>query len=794
MFILYKKRLLLFSALLLWATPPLLAQAPPDTNAAIGPDKNCGLTISGKVLDHDSRAPLIGATVYISQLDKATVADEDGNYHFHDLCQGTFTLKVSYVGYQQEDFTYKLTNSVTRNLQLHSDTHMLQAVEVTGAHLKDQAQTSQTLSGRQLEETRGLSLAESLKGLAGVSSLQTGPTIAKPVIHGLHSNRILLLNNGVRQEGQQWGTEHAPEIDPFVATEMKVIKGAAGVRYGADAIGGVVIVEPKALPDSAAGISGELNLLATTNNRQGAVSATIEGTVPRMPLLSWRLQGTLKKAGNARTPDYYMQNTGFNERNFSAALGYYKQSYGAELFYSQFNTKLGILSASHIGNITDIQDAISRGRPFGADTVQFTYDINRPYQDIRHDLLKAKIYLNTGDVGKLSFTYGFQDDVRDEYDVHNVESGHPAMHLAISTQTTETIWEHKPAGNFTGSAGINTIYQNNTWLYSDFLPFYTSFNPGIFALEKWRKDRLQLEGGLRYDYKHVQVKELVENTYVEKHEYDYQNVSGTLGAMYDLGYHLTLGLNAASAWRAPGVNELFSDGVHHASGIYEIGDRNLLVEKAYNFEASAQYFGSPRFSGQFSVYNNYINNYIYLAPTQTFTLSPRGAFPTFTYKQVDASFRGFDLSLQYKLLNALTLESKTTIVRARNTNTGEWLVGIPADSYDNSLRYEFGNAGSTRLMGKTYFSIGGQYVSEQTRYPTETDQDYALPPAAYFLLHAEAGTTLHLGKQPLEVGITGNNLLNTPYRDYLNRFRYYTDDLGRMLLFRVKVPIGFTKS
>ncbi len=799
MFILRKRRLLLVAALLLfWYVQPLLAQgqpgAGPNINSGTATRQDCGLTISGKVIDHDSRVPLAGATVYIPQLDRATAADKYGNYHFHHLCRGSYTLVVTYVGYEKIADTYKLSSSVTRDLQLHADTHMLGSVEVTGAHLQNQAQTSHTLSGQQLEATRGLSLAASLAGLTGISSLQTGPTIAKPVIHGMHSNRVLLLNNGVRQEGQQWGTEHAPEIDPFVATEVKVVKGAAGVRYGADAIGGVVLVEPRALPDSAAGISGELNLVGATNNRQAVASATLQGSVPKLPLLRWRLQGTLKKAGNSRTPDYYMQNTGFTERNFSAALGYQKQNYGVEVFFSQFNTSLGILAASHIGNLTDIKDAIARNKPAGADTVQFTYAINRPYQDIRHDLLKAKVYVNTGESSKLLFTYGWQNDLRDEYDVHKTASGQPAMHLAISTHTTETIWEHTPVGNFTGSAGINTIYQNNTWLYSDFLPFYNNFSPGVFVLEKWRKARLQLEGGLRYDYKQVQVKELVKNSAVEKHKYTYQNVSGTVGALYDLGYHLTLGLNAASAWRAPGVNELFSNGIHHASATYEIGNPNLTSEKAYNVEASANYFGNPRLNGQLSVYSNYINDYIYLAPMQAFEVTIKGTFPKFMYKQVNASFQGFDLNLQYKLLDQLTLESKTSVVRARNTSTKEWLVGIPADKYDNSLRYTFADGDSHKRLQNAYLVVGGTYVDRQTRYPVATEQDYATPPAAYFLLHAEAGTTIHVGKHPLEIGITGSNLLNTTYRNYLNRFRYYTDDVGRMLLFRVKVPLNFTKS
>ncbi|WP_081490483.1 carboxypeptidase-like regulatory domain-containing protein [Pontibacter sp. BAB1700] len=177
------------------------------------PEQDCGLTLSGKVLDHDTREPLIGATIYIEELQRGTLSDEYGNYHFHHLCRGSYTLKVTYIGYVMERPTLRMTTSTVRNLTLHVDARQLKQVVITGERLTEEAQSAGTLSGRELETTRGLSLAESLQNLSGVSTMQTGPTISKPVIHGLHSNRILLLNNGVRHEGQQWGAEHAPEID-----------------------------------------------------------------------------------------------------------------------------------------------------------------------------------------------------------------------------------------------------------------------------------------------------------------------------------------------------------------------------------------------------------------------------------------------------------------------------------------------------------------------------------------------------------------------------------------------------
>jgi iron complex outermembrane receptor protein len=779
--------------LLFIVVQPALAQLLPPPGIGSGADQDCGLTLSGKVLDHDTRATLVGATVSIPQLHQASVADEYGNYHFHHLCQGTYTLQVTYIGYEPERFTVRLTTSSVRDLQLHTAARTLGTVEVTGRQLQEEAQSSQTLSGRELAETRGLSLAESLRGVAGVTTIQTGPTISKPVIHGMHSNRVLLLNNGVRQEGQQWGTEHAPEIDPFVATEMKVIKGAAGVRFGADAIGGVVIVEPRELRTTP-GVGGEVNLLGGTNNRQLAASATVEGNFAKLPPLSWRLQGTVKKAGNSRTPEYYLANTGFEEQNFSAALGYQKEMFGAELFYSQFNTQLGILSASHISNLTDLNYAIARGKPVGADTLDFTYSIGRPYQNVQHDLLKAKAYLQTGEAGRLEFIYGWQRNRREEYDVHNNASGNPALFLNMNTHTTEAVWEHKPLGNFTGSVGVSTVYQQNTWKYSDFLPYYTGITAGAFAIEKWRKERLQLEGGLRYDFRHLEVKRFDENRALVKPTYNFNNVSGTLGALYDVGYHLTFGLSATSAWRAPSVNELFSDGVHHSAATYEVGDPSLGSEQAYNFETSVDYFGNTRLNGKLSLYYNVINNYIYLSPLPDPVLTIRGAYPAFQYRQTDATFKGVDLSLEYNLLPNLSLTSKTAIVRARNVAADDHIVYIPADRTDNSLRYEFSQPGKESRMSGSYIAVGGLYVAEQTRVPGKTEEDFAPAPGAYFLLHAEAGTTVRIGKQPVEIGITGNNLLDTTYRDYLNRFRYFSDEMGRLLMLRISLPLDFSKS
>jgi iron complex outermembrane receptor protein len=278
---------------------------------------------------------------------------------------------------KQSEYVVKL-KSIARNLD---------NVNIISERTNIQTSMSKIeLKEADLEKTRGLSLADALKEIPGVTTLNTGPTISKPIIQGMHSSRILIINNGIRQEGQQWGTEHAPEIDAFIANKLTVIKGAGSIKYGSDAIGGVILVEPKQLLDTA-GITGEINVVGITNGQQAITSGILEGMLKKIPL-QWRVQGTLKRSGDLKAPNYYLSNTGFYERNFSWALAYKHKRLNVELFYSQFNTDIGILRAAHIGNLTDLANAFTSSVP--AYTSNFTYKINRPKQEVLHELFKVK--------------------------------------------------------------------------------------------------------------------------------------------------------------------------------------------------------------------------------------------------------------------------------------------------------------------------------------------------------------------------------------------------------------------
>ena len=354
----------------------------------------CHNVISGAVLDDSTHLPVEDVGVVIVQTQAGIVTDSTGKFRFEGLCKKPVTIALSRVGSKPVEFNFNLKKDTVLILLLHRPGVELQEVDVVSAKSAAAGTIATlvptTIRGLQLLQTRGESLGESLKEIAGLNSLQMGPTISKPVINGLYGSRVLILNNGVVQEGQQWGTDHAPEVDPFIASQLSVIKGAASIRYGADAMAGVILMEPAPTPNKP-GIGAGVTLVAGSNSLLGGISAYLEGAFgKKLQGLSWRVQGTLQRAGNVRTANYYMWNTGMFEDDFSVALQYRKKNYGLDVYYSEYNSKLGIFGGADVHSLADMQAAILRTVPLTP--LSFTYRIGLSYDLVHHDLLKASAF------------------------------------------------------------------------------------------------------------------------------------------------------------------------------------------------------------------------------------------------------------------------------------------------------------------------------------------------------------------------------------------------------------------
>lgn len=740
----------------------------------------CTLRLSGVVSDVDTKAPLAYATISLKEVNRQQITDANGFYSFDKLCAGTYTILVSHADCLPLEVKVKLENSLVRNFVLPHNYNQLQEIIVQGIIDKQPDAIKSELSKREIQQTRGLTLGEVLRKAEGVTVLQTGSTIFKPVIHGLHSQRVLMLNNGVRQEGQQWGSEHAPEIDPFIADKFTVLKGAGALRYGADAIGGAILVEPKALPRKP-GLGGEVNSILFSNNRMGVFNAMLEQNIARHPAWSWRAHLTWKKGGNTRTPDYWLHNTGVEELNYSAQLGYKSDRTKADLYFSAFNTRLGIFWGSHIGNTTDLQNAINSSRPlFNID--KFTYELDRPRQEVQHYLAKATVQQELLNGNRLNLMLAHQENFRSEYD-RAIITNRPELDLNIGTTTFDLNYELKRAKGPAGQWGIMAQRQANVWDGSRFfIPNFTTWMIGGYAIERWSFSKSTLEAGLRYDYRNQRVFRNQNNVVTETFR-QFNNVSGTLSYNYNLSERWRWISNVALAWRPPTINELYVNGLHHGTANFEIGDPNLQSERAWNFSTQFSYQQDSSWSADLTLYSNYVAGFINLIPVVPATLTLRGAYPTFRFVQTNAWLSGADLRVVRNFGGSFQAGLKASLLLPRDVNSKTWLQQMPAQRGELDVTW-FYRSGHPRESYLTLNLIG---VSRQTLIPANL-VDYLPPPPGYVLTNFEYATLLHIGKKHLTFGASIYNAFNIRYRDYMNRFRYFNDEAGRNIVVRIKYP------
>lgn len=747
------------------------------------------LVLSGRVVDEHDRSGLAFAEVRLVELDRSVQADEKGYYRFNGLCPGTYTVHVAHLDCDPLEVTVRLDEDLEKDLFLEHHAQELKALEVLQARPDENVGHAQSALGEvDLDRAMGRTMAESIASIPGVNMLLSGPTISKPVIHGLSGNRILMLNQGVRQEDQQWGTEHAPNMDPYSSDRIVVIKGAASVQYGADAMGGVIITEPVDLPREG-GLHGDIRGAGLWNGRGGGLNATLQGSVAAVRGLGWRVQGGARRFGDSEAPDYVLSNTGVREASGSAALGWQRHRGGGSLYYSYFARELGILRASHIGNLTDLENAIERGEPWYQ--APFTYAIGAPRQTVQHHLLKANANYRLSDRNEVVLTYGYQADDRQEYDIRRGDrSDRPAIDLFLTTHTVDAVLKHYLGPHVHGKVGFNGVLQQNSNIpgtgVRPLIPDFDKASGGVFVLEHFPvSKRLELEAGARIEQTRLQVfKYDADDNYITP-EHRFTNHALSIGANWTLRDSLNVRGNISTAFRPPQVSELYSEGLHHGSAAIEIGDAGLGSERSLKATMDLDgHWMQDRFSATLTLYADRIHGYIYLRP-QGYVLTIRGAFPEFAYVATDVALWGTDLSAQYRLGGPWALRTRWSLVRGRDLVRDEWLFQMPADRGENSLVWSAPVAGSWRAIEA---SVSGTLVFTQPRYPIGLD--FTVPPPGYHLLGLSISATRSVGGNALRIGLQGTNLLNAAYRDHLDRFRYYADARGLDLAIWVRYDLG----
>lgn len=770
--------------------------------------------ITGKV-SNSSLSPISGAHVHIGK--KTVSSNGEGLYVIENLPSGKLNVHVSYVGYQAIDTILNLEGSIVLNFKLLESNSQLNEVIV-----KQQKNTinktipEEKLNEKTIEKYSSQTLGDALREIPGVSSLRTGNAIVKPIINGLYGSRVPVFSNNVRLEDQQWGTEHAPNFDVNAAGKITVIKGASGLQYGGDAVGGLVIIEPICIKKDT--LFGKTISNFDSNGRGSLVSSSIY----KGKLIGWSYDavGTIKYLGDRRAPDYVLSNTGNREFNFSGSLKYSQKKYDFAAFYSYFNAKIGILSASHIGSAFDLFQSIENQTPQVVNG--FTYNIENPRQEVQHHIAKASFNYRWNEMSTISVQYAFQFNKRLEFDVRRREfNDRAALDLELKTHSIAVDFK-RVSHDWTIKSGSNIAYQNNfanpATGIRPLIPNYTKYDGGIYGVVSRNfYNRLTIEAGLRYDFSditaskyyfksrwnernydqefsHFIIEEFGGTQWLTEPNFTFHNVSASLGLHKEFDNRLDWYANVSMANRNPNASEFFSDGLHHSTGVIELGDLALDREQSIKLSTTLQKKWDS-FSIAINPFVSSIKNYMFLTPIG-FETTIRGAFPVWEYQQTQALISGLDFQSNWTISNQWQHTLSMAYVSGRDATKNDALIDIPPLNIMNTIRF------SKKEWYQLAMELKNEVVLRQDHFPNNNFTtvvsvnnesfpvvvDVSTPPAGFQIWHFYSEIKFDsIFNTNTTLAFSVQNILDTSYRDYLNRQRFYADELGRNFQIQLKI-------
>lgn len=539
----------------------------------------------------------------------------------------------------------------------------LEAVVVTGnpLGLRDLVAPVQQLSGEGLVLKRGASLGDTLDGLAGVGSTYFGPNSNRPTLRGLDGDRVRMLSNsGSSVDASSLSFDHALPIDPLVLTRIEVLRGAAALQYGGNAIGGVVNALDNRIPRLAQpGLNGaaEVRLGGAANERGGAV--VLDGGTRQF---AWHADASDRRADDQRVPRFssedgsstHVRNSDSHSR--SGALG-------GSLLFSQGYAGVSVEDYHNDYGVTvepDVRIQMQRQRLATAGEWRAPLPgLARLQWQFASSRYKHQEVEGSGEVGTVFSSRG--KDAR-------IEAQHTALETGLGSMQGVLGWQ---------------------WENSDFsalgeealVPATTTRNGALFLIETLKSGAWTWQAGARGERVSVSNTGGDEDKFGLPQTKRFSPKSLSLSGSVALGHGFSLASSASGSERAPTFYELFANGVHVASGAYERGNANLGLEKARAVDLGLHWQqGDARWSVQ--VYQTRFANYIALdaSGVQIPEVGEDGQtelIPEYLYRGVPARLRGLELEGRQPLPAvagwALTLGTQLDLVRGSNRATGEAL-------------------------------------------------------------------------------------------------------------------------
>jgi len=766
------------------------------------PDK---VVLQGKIIDQLTGQILQGASIYFPELKKGVASNDKGIYQI-SLTPGNYIIEVSYIGYTLQTININLTNNLEKDFQLNHNVVENTNVTVTSFLRATSSKRTPTpisiLRKEDLFKGAATNFIDALSKTPGVTQLTTGPAISKPIIRGLGYNRVVVLNDGVKQEGQQWGDEHGIEIDEYNVARTEVLKVPASIIYGSEALSGVINIVSN-VPVAEGIIKGNLFSNYQSNNQLQGYHFDVAGNAHG---LVWGINGSSKKAADYKNKyDGYVFNSKFSELNGSAFIGVEKDWGYSHFIVSEFTQNLGMIVGSR-NNLGQFTKEVMQGIGANASVVSIpvtnadfnSNNPNIPYQSIQHTKFILDNSINWG-TGKLKANIAYQRNQRKEFG--NVEDiTEKSLYFDLGTLNYSFQYLLPEKNNWKHTIGVSGMNQDNRNKgVETLIPAYNAVELGLFFFTQKHINQLYLSGGLRIDKKGIEFNGL---------QKDYGDLAGSIGATYEADNNIVFKLNLARGYRAPNLSELGSNGAHEGTNRYEYGNTNLLSEKSLQFDFGTEW-SNEHISIAGSLFYNMVTDYIFYQKIlavkggDSILVKDNKNYYAFAYHQQNAHLFGAEGNIDFHPhpFDGLHIENTLSYVRGvfnEAVDGSTNLPNIPTFRWISELRYEL--AKQTANYKNTYMSLQLDNVAAQnnpfTGYHTETKTP------GYSLINLGIGTqVVNKAKQLFSISLFAQNITDVAYQNSLSRLKYTDENLltgrvgvfnmGRNFSLKINVPLQF---
>jgi len=663
----------------------------------------------------------------------------------------------------------------------------LNEIVVTGSMgqtlLKQSPFAMTVIDNKELSSEPSTNIIDAISHQPGMSQVTTGGGISKPVIRGLGYNRVLVVNDGVRQEGQQWGDEHGVEIDGESVNSVEVFKGPASLLYGSDALAGVIVMESSPIMlEGTRRLGGILEY--QTNNGLFGYSADYKGNSQGF-VWDWRLSGKYSHSYKNKY-DGYVYGTGFRDMGLKCMTGYNGRWGYTHLILSHYNLRPCIAEGE--------RDEIT-GELIGSGAK--SYHSILPYQQIHHYkcVLDNMFYLGEGN---LKVILSYQQNRREEFEESKDESG---LNFRLHTIGYTMRYLSPVVSGWKLSGGINGMYQKSDNLGTEYLiPSYNLFDFGAYGtVSRMLSERVNVTGGLRYDTRHLHSHSLEDDGELRFSTFSrtFSGLTGSVGLTAELAKELNCKFNLSRGFRAPNMSELGSNGEHEGTLRYELGNHDLKNEESFQVDMGLDY-SSSLFSVGLSLFGNFIDNYIFLERQST---EDGGEYqiddtPVYQFMSGDARLLGGEIMVDVHPLRCLHIGTSLSYVDAvqlHQDRQSKYLPFTPAPRWNADVKYDIMHGGK-KSLGNVFVKLGLEHYFKQDHCHLVNGTETPTP--SYTLLNAQLGGDVNVrGKRLCTLYLSCVNLGDVAYQSHLSRLKYGDVnavtgrmgiyDMGRNFMFKI---------